>query len=305
MLERVQTDLQSHSPITTLHRFASTGDVEAVKCLLEAHPSLDINAPSRKRRNTALHYAVSHNQQGFIIHYLLSKGADENKINANGYTPVMLAVINCKGTKALLKLIEAGANVTVQLKGKQCGLTALDLAIKYNNDDAVDLLRRVLKEWEGQNGQQQPLLQNKNPVQQEETKQCERSEFDQHCSLKRGDVICPLCHTTVKFPSRMRFLEIDQKHAEAAYCKLIQRQEKEASRFVKGSQNQDEKHPEDDDPSISTSLQQQMQLSKKEDVLPDHERKKEIYTSRLYLDRFLSSSAYEELCKVEYHGKMI
>jgi hypothetical protein len=233
--------------IAALHQYSSAGDVDALRRLLDINPSLDVNAASRKRRNTALHYAVSQNQQGSIINYLLSKGADPFRANANGYTPIMLAIVNCNTTEALQKLLDAGAVTPSWNEEDRKAL--FQLAIQRNKKDVEELLLRYF-----------PITDNE--------KQQESSAHDMLKDHRKAT--CPLCNCDVKFPSRMSFIPIDQKLAEQAsiYCKT----EKLQNQFCK----------------MGESCSQQKPHSERE--------------SRVYLDQFLSSAAFAEMCKVEYHG---
>lgn len=261
----IDNDLRSKdkysTPITALHKFSSAGDVAALQSLFHSHPSLDVNAASRKSKNTALHYAVSKNQQGFIIDYLLSRGADPNRPNATGYTPMMLAIVNCNTSEALQKLLDAGAYT--QLLKKEDRHAVLELAIRRNKNEAEQVLLRYI------------------PSADDETHKCAHNKTISENSLTnvlpnaRGKAICPLCHSTVKFPSRMSFLPLDQKLSEDAVNN---------SNIEKVKKQLHDAH--------ESSPQQ---------PFDDEERNKGKET-RVYLDLFLSSVAFTEMCKVEYHG---
>jgi hypothetical protein len=81
---------------------------------------------------------------------------------------------------------------------------------------------------------------------------------------------CPLCNCAVKFPSRMSFIPLDQKLSEQATIRC----------------QAEELHNQLCETAESYS-QQRPKLEKE---------------SRVYLDQFLSSVAFAEMCKVEYHG---
>ena len=87
---------------------AQIGDVETVEIIFDNYKEIHINT-SRKGRNTTLHTAVLHNQEGLLIDYLIENGADVNLQNTKGCCPLTLAIINCKESKAVEKLIAAGA----------------------------------------------------------------------------------------------------------------------------------------------------------------------------------------------------
>ena len=200
MLERVEQTLQSNDNIlkTTLHQFASAGDVEALESLLSTHKDLNINCSS-KGKNTALHSALSHNQQGLVIDYLIKKGADVDAFNSKGYNAILLAIINCQpSTQALVKLIRAGAIWDCHFKrGKFSGLTVLDVAIQHSNKEAVELFKTL-----------------KTNVPQQKKK--EEFKFEKNASIHKATnhAICPLCRVNVKFPLKISFLESSQKQVE-------------------------------------------------------------------------------------------
>jgi hypothetical protein len=236
------------TPIAALHKYSSTGDVEALQDLFATYPSLDVNAASRKRRNTALHYAVSQNQQGSIINYLLSKGADPHRANSHGYTPVMLAIVNCNTSEALQKLLDAGGfSPSFNEEGRKA---IFQLAIQRNKKYVEQLLLRYIPSTDDRKQQEHSV----NNLPEDHRK-----------------AICPLCHCAVKFPSRMSFIPLDQKLSEQA---TINCQTKELHNPLYETEE-------------SSYSQRKPKLQKE---------------SRVYLDQFLSSVAFPEMCKVEYHG---
>jgi len=160
----------------------------------------------------------------------------------------MLAVLSCSTTtEALEKLIHAGADINIPIKARDGRwLRAVDLAVQHHNYKAEQLLRSS-EQYVNTN----TILCTSTAVVNEE----------------RGIAKCSICNVIVKFPSRMSFLEIDQKLTE------------EAAATTTTNEQEDE--------SIHTN---------------NAPTKKEIFTSRIYLDLFLSSCGYKEMCKVEYHG---
>jgi len=250
--ERVQQALDANNGVlkTTLHRFAGSGDVEAIAALFQANPDLDINISS-KGKNTALHSALSHNQQGLVIDYLISHGANVMAFNTKGFNPLVLAIIHCQnGTQALEKLIKAGVDCTSTFgRGKFSGLSPMDLAFQCNNEQATHLLENLQLKHKA-------VFDEKPPAQ------------------KKNHGSCPLCRCSVKFPTKMSFILNDQQDAER----------KQNERLM--------------------ILQQDQVI----ETVRTHDPKKlmkELYTSRKYLDQFLShsgGSAYEKLCRIEYHG---
>ena len=246
MLERIKEALRANNENlkTTLHQFSGSGDLAAVKSIVENNNELDINISS-KGKNTALHSAIIHNQQGLIIDYLISKGADVNAFNTKGYNCVILAIIHCQpGIQALEKLMRAGAAWEKKFgRGKFSGLTVIDLAEQSKNFDALDLFRRM-KPGEAK----------------DETNKAKRSKNHQ---------LCPLCNTFVKFPTKINFIESAQERAEENAIERVRL-----------------------DLVCTSSIDR-----KKE--------RKEIYTSRKYLDHFLyhrQGETYKQICGIEYHG---
>jgi hypothetical protein len=249
--ERVQQAVDANNGVlkTTLHKFAGSGDAEAITALLQANPDLDINISS-KGKNTALHSALSHNQQGLVIDCLISYGANVMAFNTKGFNPLVLAIIHCQnGTQALEKLIKAGVDCTSAFgRGKFSGLSPMDLAIQSNNEQAKTLLENMQLK-------QKAVIDEKPP------------------SQKKNHGTCPLCRCCVKFPTKMSFILSQQEDAE----------KKERERLI---------------------LQQDQIIESKRTHDPKQLMKK-LYTSRKYLDQFLThsgGSAYEKLCRIEYHG---
>mmetsp|Transcript_9897 Transcript_9897/g.18607 ORF Transcript_9897/g.18607 Transcript_9897/m.18607 type:complete len:508 (+) Transcript_9897:166-1689(+) len=185
---------------TNLHKFASAGDVEAIKALIEANEGIDINI-SGKGKNTALHSALSHNQQGLVIDYLISKGANVNAFNTKGYNLLILAVIYCQpGTHALEKLIRNGADWRTKFRrGKFSGLNLIDVASQFKNMEALQLLQRLEDD-----------ITDDDDVKQNKLKHDALLTRHMETNHKK----CPICDCTVKFPTKMSFLLHDQAEAE-------------------------------------------------------------------------------------------
>ncbi|KAL9179250.1 hypothetical protein ACHAXT_008540 [Thalassiosira profunda] len=161
-----------------LHDAAQIGDVHSVKHIFDAHPELDVDV-TRKGRNTTLHTALLHNQDGMLLDYLLDKGADVNVTNAKGHSALTLAIENCKETKAVEKLLAAGA--------KWESVSAMEVAVNCNNERAVELLKNVK---EG------------------------RPAATTASAPRRGRAVCPICNLQVKFPTQFSRIESDQAAIE-------------------------------------------------------------------------------------------
>jgi hypothetical protein len=118
---------------------ASTlGDTLDVLRALEAGAKIDSLDPQGNRR--ALNYAALSNRSA-VIALLLSRGADVNKANRTGFTPVHHAV-EASAHLALQRLIGAGADLSLK---NAAGRTALDLARLRGDAEATRLLEAATK----------------------------------------------------------------------------------------------------------------------------------------------------------------
>jgi len=173
-----------------LHDAAQIGDVDKVKEIFDTHKELDIDV-TRRGRNTTLHIALLHNQEGPLIDYLIQNGADVNVENTKGYCPITLAIIHCKGKgKAVRKLITAGATWEKFDSGAFAGLSARDVAIKYEKEDVINLLDEITADGI--------------------CKEVMATTIDKLKERK----ICPICNQVVKFPTKMSRIADDQAHIE-------------------------------------------------------------------------------------------
>ena len=170
-----------------LHDAAQIGDVETVKYILGTYKEIHINI-TRKGQNTTLHTALLHNQDGLLIDYLIKNGADVNIENTKGYCPLTLAIVHCKRSKAAEKLIASGAKWKRFDSGAYSGQSAMDVAIKHNNENVINLLNRLLDK--------------------DVCKEVTTTE------PKKGRSVCPICNLVVKFPTKMSRIENDQKAIE-------------------------------------------------------------------------------------------
>eukprot|EP00984_Skeletonema_dohrnii_P006565 scaffold2352_cov90-Skeletonema_dohrnii-CCMP3373.AAC.4 len=247
-----------------LHNAAQVGNIQEIQAIFEKH---QLPIDSHRRGNTALHSALYHNQDGLLLDYLLEHGANVNTPNSKGYTPLDLSIIYCKRGKAAEKLIGAGAQwkekydeessngMPFKMPLTFAGLTPLEVARKYKNEEVVELLTAKLHH--------------------DETNYCQpiSSDADADASttngappMKKWHSICPICKDTVRFPTSMSRILIDQAILE------------ERLQNVNG-----------------------VLLDSKEKS--GKNRKK--YIARKYLDQFVSHAngkAYEKLCGIEYHA---
>ena len=118
---------------TFLHLAVINGHDMLVKQLHNA--GADTNKADLKG-NTPLHYAASNKRQTGMVELLLDRGADLNKANEFGSTPLQMAATGgCKNVVKLL--IERGAQVN---KVERSGLTPLHCAVMCNSKPVVQAL---------------------------------------------------------------------------------------------------------------------------------------------------------------------
>jgi len=173
-----------------LHDSAQIGDVDSVKRIFQNHKEIPIDI-TRKGRNTTLHTALLHNQEGLLIDYLIQNGADVNAENTKGHFPLTLAIIHCRGSKAAEKLIAAGASWEKFGSGAHAGLSAMEVAVDHKNKMVVGLLKNLASE--------------------------------DYCKEVgtivpgRGRQLCPICNCLVKFPTKMSRIVRDQESIERRF----------------------------------------------------------------------------------------
>lgn len=81
------------------------GDLDQVKAIVEK-PGFDINAELLSGRN-GLHFAADYGQKE-VIEFLLSKGADINRPDKHGITPLLASIFESK-TECVKLLLGKGA----------------------------------------------------------------------------------------------------------------------------------------------------------------------------------------------------
>ena len=259
-----------------IHNAAQVGNIQEIQEIFNKHRD-HISINTHRKGNTALHTALYHNQDGLLLDYLLENGSDVNSKNSKGYTPLDLAIIYCKGSKAAAKLIRAGAlwkekysdenDDDVSTDGRRiaryafAGMTPLDVARKYNHQEVVELLTQLESQEDDVNYYCQPVSSS--------SSQAAAVEGDalldgNNPTLGKWQAICPICKDTVRFPTNMSRILLDQQILEQRLIDnngMLQKTEKS------GGNN----------------------------------RKK--YIVRKYLDQFVSNKrAYEKLCGIEYHA---
>lgn len=226
--------------LSKLHDAAQIGDVDRCASIFSVYKEFSINIV-RRGKNTTLHTALFHNQEGPLVDYLISNGADIEIENCKGYTPLMCAITFCKLGHALEKLVEAGAKYEEPFEsGPYAGMTPLELVVQVKNERMIGFLTSCLEKKDDK------------VVVPTTTSTTE---------LPKGRAVCPICNLSVRFPTGMSRIEHNQLDVERNV----------AAHGEYGGQK----------------------------------KKQKLYTSRKYLDEFLSHSngeAYKKLCGVEYHG---
>ena len=120
--------------LTPLHYAVEWGDMEAIRIFLNAGVNVDIRSEERTMKSctycTPLQVAVWHNNLE-IAKFLISKGADVNAKDGNGFSPIHSAAQNPKNEEILLLLIKNGADVNTE---NVYGITPLQIANKEKAD---------------------------------------------------------------------------------------------------------------------------------------------------------------------------
>lgn len=92
---------------------------------------------TNKEGQTVLHFLVNKPNQTEIINYFIAKGADVNKADNEGNTPLMIAASSREMSAALEQLLPIVKNINTQnLKGE----SALTTAVKSGTPNAVEVL---------------------------------------------------------------------------------------------------------------------------------------------------------------------
>lgn len=135
-LAQLRVDLTNEAGETALMMAAITKQMDVAEVLIER--GAEVNRPGW----TALHYAAT---SGFapMIRLLLEHSAYIDAEAPNGNTPLMMAAQYAPGLASKL-LLEEGADPN--LKNAE-GLTALELAQRKGNEDAVKYIRVFLDAW--------------------------------------------------------------------------------------------------------------------------------------------------------------
>ncbi|SFA77622.1 hypothetical protein SAMN04515620_102302 [Collimonas sp. OK607] len=131
----IDLNLRSRNGDTALMIASYKGDVTAVKALL------DKEAEPNNTGWTALHYAAAVGNDE-IVQMLLDASAYIDAGSPNNTTPIMMAARAGK-IQTVKLLLDSGADVTLK---NDVGMTAIDLARKFDHNDIADGLTHRLKQ---------------------------------------------------------------------------------------------------------------------------------------------------------------
>ena len=227
-----------------VHDYAQVGDVTSIRQLFHEHGHVmgSIDA-CRRGRNTALHIALDHNQDGPLLTYLIDNGADVNVMNGRGYAPLALAIVRSatkakkeNSTIAVRKLIDAGATWNAKYEsGIFIDRTPLTVALEFGHESVIDLLARLTAnaeeaEVEAEAAQKTTTVDTERTNYIEEnnlhrelpavsTPITEKESSSKKLALppvtpKKGYAICPICNIQVKYPTAMSRILDDQLSIE-------------------------------------------------------------------------------------------
>jgi ankyrin repeat protein len=124
-------------PVTPALFLVQSERVDSVRALLDAGVKVD---ETDDDGITLLAWAVIANRPE-MARLLIERGADVNHIDKNGMTPLLYgASIDCGDSEVIDLLLKSGARVSASTRE---GLTALDLARKYNHTSLVPVLEKA------------------------------------------------------------------------------------------------------------------------------------------------------------------
>ena len=275
-----------------LHDYAQVGDVTSIRRLFHEHGHVmgSIDA-CRRGRNTALHIALDHNQDGQLLTYLIDNGANVNVMNGKGYAPLALAILRSStrakrennSTIAVRKLIDAGATWNAKYEsGIFIDRTPLSVALEFGHEGVIDLLARLTAEAAAQktttvsndntNSHEENNLHGElptvsTPITEEESSSSKKLALPPTVTPKKGYAVCPICNIQVKYPTAM-------------------------SRIL------------DDQLSIEKRLHNNGDFLLAAAGGGKKQRRQRKYITRRYMDELVSQSCglpYARLCNIEYH----
>lgn len=124
-----------------LHLAAHYGRVDALKALIEQGADVSATMPSQVPfvpANTALHAAIAGGPHKEVIRHLVDAGADVNKPDSLGATPLHSAAFH-NDTELVALLLERGGTVNTRMHGEK---TPLGVALASGNAAVANLLRQ-------------------------------------------------------------------------------------------------------------------------------------------------------------------
>eukprot|EP00118_Oscarella_pearsei_P001533 m.7692 g.7692 ORF g.7692 m.7692 type:complete len:868 (+) comp19425_c0_seq1:1803-4406(+) len=135
-------DSDINRQITSIHKASIHGKADMVKLLISAsEDAAEAVEAIDEHRNTALHYSAQYNNVECARH-LLAADANSNASNKYGYTPAHLAAETDVGNGQIFELLrENGAKF--DKRTKRLGYTPVDLAVRWDNEEALDALMRL------------------------------------------------------------------------------------------------------------------------------------------------------------------
>ena len=129
--------------VASIHRAARSGNLPAVRALLESGEDVNKRDPHGR---TALHFAA-YCDRPVTLKVLIEAGADVNEPDGNGATPLLMAAYT-NNVMIVMELIDAGADVNLEHRKPHEtdpeleGSTPLHMAVQYGYEGCVVALIR-------------------------------------------------------------------------------------------------------------------------------------------------------------------
>lgn len=141
----VSTEAVDYRDKTPLLLAAEQGQLEIAEYLLEAGADVDATTSVGSGEVTPLRYAIAR-EDYLMVDLFVQNGADVNRANAQGWTPIMTAAR--VGNREIMELlIDAGADIRVRTSD---GLTPLRIASNNGWTDIVVWLTLMMEESESE-----------------------------------------------------------------------------------------------------------------------------------------------------------
>eukprot|EP00931_Biecheleriopsis_adriatica_P103494 TRINITY_DN7831_c0_g1_i2.p1 TRINITY_DN7831_c0_g1~~TRINITY_DN7831_c0_g1_i2.p1 ORF type:complete len:270 (+),score=78.70 TRINITY_DN7831_c0_g1_i2:68-877(+) len=149
---RINPNSRNAKGWTALLRASKSNSLEVLKYLIKQKADLDT---ATKEGNGPLHKAAKHARVE-VAHLLLKAQANPNAENKGKATPLMIAAMHKESAQVVPALLEHGAVVNLQ---KDVGYTALMLAARFGNCNAVSALLLASADMEVEDKQGETALQ--------------------------------------------------------------------------------------------------------------------------------------------------